>query len=417
MTARTRRSPIRRAGPLARARVEHHGSLDPASDGPAGARVAVFTDYVYSNDADGIYAQRAFALFLTGLSASFERMVLVGRLHPQPGRSHYRLPSEVEFVPLPYYPTLSQPLRSAPRMLGSLALFWRALARVDSAWLLGPYPLSIAFVALAALRRRRIILGVRQDTLTYLRTRHPGRRSLHLAGAALEAAYRVLAKRYPVIVVGPHLARRYAGGRRVLPISVSLVNAEAIVSPSVVAQRSYDGALQLLSVGRLDREKNPLLLADVLARLHERDDRWRLVVCGEGPMKAELQRRFEGLGVAEHAEVRGYVPLGDELFDLYRSSHAFLHVSWTEGLPQVLFEAFAAGLPVATAVGGVPEAAGGAALLVPPGDPEAASAEVQRLVGDDALRWELITSGIDRARLHTMDAECARVAEFLKGER
>ena len=44
-------------------------------------------------------------------------------------------------------------------------------------------------------------------------------------------------------------------------------------------------------------------------------------------------------------------------------------MSWTEGLPQVLFEAFAAGTPVvATAVGGVPEAVGDAALLIPPGD-------------------------------------------------
>ena len=77
----------------------------------------------------------------------------------------------------------------------------------------------------------------------------------------------------------------------------------------------------------------------------------------------------------------------DGLLDLYRSSHAFLHVSWTEGLPQTLFEAFAAGLPVvATAVGGVPAAVGDAALLVEPGDADPPAAELLRLAGDEALR-------------------------------
>ena len=77
--------------------------------------------------------------------------------------------------------------------------------------------------------------------------------------------------------------------------------------------------------------------------------RWR-ATCGSA---------LEELGVADHADLLGYVPITDGLLDVYRSSHAFLHVSWTEGLPQTLFEAFAAGLPVvATAVGGVPDAVG-----------------------------------------------------------
>ena len=54
------------------------------------------------------------------------------------------------------------------------------------------------------------------------------------------------------------------------------------------------------------------------------------------------------------------MPIDGGLLDLYRSSHAFLHVLLTEGVPQVLIEVFASGVPVvATAVGGVAEAAGG----------------------------------------------------------
>jgi len=130
-------------------------------------------------------------------------------------------------------------------------------------------------------------------------------------------------------------------------------------------------------------------------------------------MADELSARLAELGVADHAELLGYVPIDGGLLDVYRSSHAFLHVSWTEGLPQTLFEAFAAGLPVvATAVGGVPDAVGDAALLVEPGDADAPATELLRLAGDPTLRGRLIESGVERVRGHTLEAESRRVAEF-----
>jgi glycosyltransferase involved in cell wall biosynthesis len=289
------------------------------------------------------------------------------------------------------------------------------LRDVDSAWLLGPYMLSVLFALLAALRGRRVALGVRQDLPRYVRSRHPGRRWVHAAAALLEGTYRLLARRWPVVVVGPELARNYRHARRVLPITVSLVASEQIASADEVAARSYDGGeLVALSVGRLEREKNPLLLADVLARLRAADPRWRLVIAGEGPLEAELRARLAELGVADAADVRGYVPIDGGLPELYRSSHAFLHVSWTEGLPQVLFEAFAAGLPVvATDVGGVAAAAGDAALLVPPGDAERPAAELARVGRDAELRQRLVATGLRRVREHTLEAETRRVARFL----
>jgi glycosyltransferase involved in cell wall biosynthesis len=135
-------------------------------------------------------------------------------------------------------------------------------------------------------------------------------------------------------------------------------------------------------VGRIEPEKNPLLLADVLQLLRERDARWRLEVIGEGRDRSALERRAEELGVVDSLELTGYVEAGEPLWQRYRSSHAFLHVSLTEGVPSVLFEAQAAGLPVvATDVGGVRTIVehGRTGLLVPPRDaPAAASAVTQR---------------------------------------
>ena len=133
-------------------------------------------------------------------------------------------------------------------------------------------------------------------------------------------------------------------------------------------------------------------------------------------MREELEERLRALGVEAHADLRGYVPVDAGLHDLYRSADYFLHVSWTEGLPQVIFEAFAARLPVvATAVGGVPDAAGEAALLVPPGSADAAADALVRMAEDDALRGRLVEAGVERVRQHTTAAEVRRVAEFFEG--
>jgi glycosyltransferase involved in cell wall biosynthesis len=380
-------------------------------------RIAVYNDQAYWSDGEAVYAARAFVVFLNQLAEAVDRLVVVGRLDPKPGRSYYRLSDAIEFKALPYYADASHPLSLARAFVRSVRVFWRALDGVDAVWLLGPYPLSIVFVVLARLRRKQVTLGVRQDMPQYVRNRHAGRRGIQLAASLLEAVYRLLARRYRVIVVGPELAAHYSRARNLLQISVSLVRERDIVAPEALTRSYENKTLDVISVGRLDPEKNPLMLADVLARLREQDPRWRLIVCGDGPLERQLSERLQALGLDQHAELRGHVPIVDGLIDLYRGSHFFLHVSFTEGLPQVLLEAFAARLPVvATAVGGVAEAVDGAAVLVPPGDPEAAAEALERLARDRSLRERVVESGARYVRGATIEAECERVARFIAGD-
>jgi glycosyltransferase involved in cell wall biosynthesis len=374
-------------------------------------RVAVYADNWYRPDPDGVHADRSLVVFIGSMATAAEHVVLLGQLDPNLPRAHYRVPDEVDFVGLPSYPSMLS-VRAPPAMLASLRRFWRVLGKVDVVWLLGPHPLCLAFAALAALRRRRVALGVRQDFPAYVRSRHPGRWIVHLAGDLLELSYRLLSRRCPTVVVGPQLARNYSCAGRLLSISVSLVRDSDIGDPAEASRRSWDGERTVLTVGRLETEKNPLMLADVLKRLD--GGHWRLLICGEGPLAGELRARLRELGVEDRAELLGYVPVHDGLLDRYRAANAFLHVSWTEGMPQVLLEAFASGTPVvATAVGGVPEAAGDAALLIPPGDPDAAARALERLAADPELRRRLVAAGIERLRGRTLEAQSALVARFL----
>lgn len=378
-------------------------------------RVAVYTDYTYHVEDGEPHAERAFAVFIARLAPHFSRLTVLGRLDPAPARSRYGLGADVDFVPLPYYRTLARPAEALRSMGAAMWRFWRSLSTVDCVWLLGPNPFAIVFAVLATLRRRRIVLGVRQDYPTYVRTRHPGRRGIRILAAVLDLAFRALARFHPVIVVGPQLTGIYHRAPDLLEIAVSLVEPEDIVDPAVALDRSYDDELRVISVGRLEEEKNPLLLAAVLARLLEGDRRWRLVVLGEGPMREPLDAELARLGLSASVDMLGYIPHG-ELAAAYRSSHVLLHVSWTEGLPQVLLEAFAAGVPiVATDVGGVRDAVGPAVRLIPAGDPVAASEALEAIAASAELRARLVQAGNDYVATHTLTSESTRVAEFLRG--
>jgi glycosyltransferase involved in cell wall biosynthesis len=378
-------------------------------------RLAVYLDYVHRREGARVYAPRAFALFVAGLRPAFDSLVIAGRVDPEPGTSHYPVADDVEFVALPHYSSAANP-RALARVMGGALRAWDAVLRdVDVVWVLGPQGLALPFAALALARRKRVVLGVRQDLPAYARSRHPGRRTVHAAADVLEGAFRGLARFVPVVVVGPALAARYRGGAAVLPLSVSLISERELAAP--VLERNWDGALTAISVGRLEEEKNPLLLADVLAALRAKDPRWRLVICGEGPLEPALRERLAALGVAEAADLRGYLPLDGGLRDAYRQAHALLHVSRTEGLPQVLFEAFAARLPVvATDVGSVAEAGGDAVLLVPPEDAEAPAGRLRELAADPALREALVAAGLERVRAHSLEAELERTVRFLYGD-
>lgn len=376
---------------------------------PLPLRLGVFADLSYRQDADGLSTDRAFVRFVTGLHSRVDELVLFGRLSPEPARAANPVPPEVRFVPLPYYPKVSnlpalgRALAAAPR------IFDRELDHLDAVWLFGPHPLSLIFAAQARRRGKHVFLGVRQEMAQYIGNRLPSRAWAWTLPVAhgLERAYRRLARRAPTVVVGEELGRAYGrGGGPLLATGFSLIQPDEIVAPETALAKDWSADVRLLSVGRLDPEKNPLLLADIVDLL---PPRFTLDVIGVGPLEDQLRAR-----AGDRIRLHGYVA-HPELGERYRAAHAFLHVSLTEGLPQVLFEAAAAGIPVvATDVGGVADAVGHGdrALLVPPRDARAAAAAIERLAADDDLRHTLVERGLANVANETMDAQLDRIAAF-----
>jgi glycosyltransferase involved in cell wall biosynthesis len=389
---------------------------DPA---PQHWRLGIYLELPFRRDKGGFSTHIPFIRFVSALRTYFDGLVLIGRVDPEPGREHYAVPDDVEVAALPHYASLKDTGGILSTFPATLRAIWGALGRVDAVWVIGPVPTSIPVAVLGLARKKRLVLGVRRNLPLYVRHRLGGKRWAPTLGAAyvLETIFRLLARRIPTVAVGADLARLYSGGRApVLELTVSLVS-EADVHSLSAGTHDLDtaGPVELLSVGRLDPEKAPEMLLKALARLEERSPgRYRLTIVGDGQLEDELRAEAEPFGDA--VRFRGHVPNGPELFELYRASDIFVHVARTEGLPQVLTEAQAAGLPiVATDVGGVRAGLGDGAeaLLVPPDDPEALTAAVTRLASDGDLRAVFRELGFARARKLTLERQAARVAAFI----
>jgi len=384
-------------------------------------RLGVYADLVYRQAGETISTDLNFIQFVTGLAPYLDELVVFGRLHPDPGVEAYALPRDgVRFAALPHYPRVTSPLSVLGTLPGARRAFEAELAGLDAVLLFGPHPLGLIFARSARRHGVAVVLGARQEYGPYIANRLPSRLWAWAVPVAyaLEGAYRAAARRLPSVVVGERLGRRYGGGPApVLAMGFSLVSLEDVAAPDSAAGRGWaDGNVRLLTVGRVDSEKNPLLLVDILAGLRAHSPRWHLTVAGDGPLIDALWARAEEHGVDEALHLPGHVAYGHELHELYRASHAFLHVSLTEGLPQVLFEAAAAGLPiVATDVGGVGSALGDGSrgLLVPPRDAPAAVAALLRLDGDPSLRERLMAAGLEHAREGTMEIQHGRLIAFL----
>jgi glycosyltransferase involved in cell wall biosynthesis len=240
------------------------------------------------------------------------------------------------------------------------------------------------------------------------------------AGGLTGAIYRVLEfivarNADSVLCVSPDLEARMraAGARRV---GRAMVPAPA-PPPSGPAPPSGDAASPwaprpvVLAAGRLAPQKGFATLLAAAALLRDLRPEPLVVIAGEGPLDEQLRRQAAALGVtAEFTGWRRDVPA------LLASAAVFVLPSLWEGQPLILSEALRAGLPVvATRGGGIPQLTGAdAALLVPPGDPEALAAAVREVLTDPALAARLRKAALERARHlpSEEDAVAAVLAEY-----
>jgi glycosyltransferase involved in cell wall biosynthesis len=154
-----------------------------------------------------------------------------------------------------------------------------------------------------------------------------------------------------------------------------------------------------LIVGRLSLEKDHGTLVKAIAALQEKYP-VELVIVGDGPERGAIQQSAEELGIRSRVHLVGQQASAEPYYGI---ADVAVLSSRTEGSPNALLEAMAAGVPaVATRVGGIPEMVtdGESALLVEPGDVTAMRVALDRVLGDPELGGRLIQKAKERVALH-----------------
>jgi colanic acid/amylovoran biosynthesis glycosyltransferase len=164
-----------------------------------------------------------------------------------------------------------------------------------------------------------------------------------------------------------------------------------------------DRPLRLLASGRLVEKKGFSVLLDACKLLADRGERFDCVIGGSGPLQGALEQQIAHLGLGQRVSVTGQALQQEKIIDFMHGGDIYvLPCVWAadgdvDGLPQMLMEAMACGLPaVSTNLVGIPDLIrdGQTGLLVAPNDAAALADAIQRLMHDRPLAQRLADAGL-----------------------
>lgn len=161
----------------------------------------------------------------------------------------------------------------------------------------------------------------------------------------------------------------------------------------------------ILSVGHLSPVKRFGLIPEVGRTVFARHPDWQWRICGEGPERAEIERKIAEYGLSKNIILAGSV---SDMETEYRAAAMVVMTSEMEGLPMVLLEAKSWGLPlvsfdIMTGPGEIIRD-GVNGYLVPPGDTAALAEKICRLIENEELRRDFSeNSQVDIERFDSVE--------------
>jgi glycosyltransferase involved in cell wall biosynthesis/GT2 family glycosyltransferase len=175
---------------------------------------------------------------------------------------------------------------------------------------------------------------------------------------------------------------------------------------------------RLVCVGRLCPAKGQLRLLEALKRLAAEGIPFEMVLAGDGPMRREIEREIQRLGLGVHVRITGWVS-NDAVRKYLLESRAMVLPSFAEGLPVVIMEALALGRPVvSTYVAGIPELVenGVNGFLAPAGSIDALTAALREVLAAPTERLsEMGRIGMAQVRLrHDAAREASQLATLFQ---
>ena len=201
-------------------------------------------------------------------------------------------------------------------------------------------------------------------------------------------------------------------------LHVSRLGVDPAIFEPVWRPHQADQAFEVLCVGRLTPAKGQHLLIEAVAQLRAQGRNVVLRLVGGGVDEASLKQQAAQLALGEGVIFQGPVNQ-DHIRQFYAQAHCFSIPSFAEGIPVVLMEAMAMGIPcVTTHVNGIPELiqSGDTGLLVAPSDVEGLAAAMARLMDDPALCARISVAGRQQVVAHYhLGANADHLAKLFEG--
>lgn len=391
-----------------------------------GKRVLIFVNQPIWYDAeDDSYSSDYLNLidFLLEASCLFGELYICLPVGEGTGESKVEIPENVRILPLPHYHGPTDLLRSAHRVIPRLirVILSEEVRRMDIVGTVAPSTLG-AFTAPISyyIHGQPLLLLMRGDKRKTVAARTEGS---WMGKLLIESPIRVY----------DHLFGRLSRNDDVVLLTIGDLS-EAIgeygydaegadvIYPLIPREWMIDEPRingepnNLLYVGRLTEEKGVDFLLRGFQQIAVSDERVRLDIVGSGPMSHRLQELSQQLDITQSVTFHGFVQSGPELWEHYDDADMLVLTSSTEGLPRVIAEAMARGLPViATSVGGIPKIItnGENGMLVEPNDIDDFVATVETVRTDAQLREKLSKEGRQTAKGLTFDSARERLREVL----
>ena len=170
----------------------------------------------------------------------------------------------------------------------------------------------------------------------------------------------------------------------------------------------------ILFLGTLEPRKNLTTLIRALALIKEEMPHSLVLVGQKGWLWEEIFEAVTKQGLQDRVHWTGYIPDEDRVL-FYQAADFLVYPSWYEGFGMPLLEAMQSGCPViASRVSALPEVVGDAGLLIDPGNPEALSRAMLRLIAEPGLKAKLREAGLTRARRFSWEDSARKTLEVFE---
>jgi colanic acid/amylovoran biosynthesis glycosyltransferase len=185
--------------------------------------------------------------------------------------------------------------------------------------------------------------------------------------------------------------------------------------PTRHGERRNARPLRILNVGRLVPVKGQAVLLEAVALVRRRGVDGRLTIVGDGPLRESLRDTARSLGIEDSVDFPGSIGQ-DDIAAHYGNADLFCLPSLREGVPVVIMEAMASGVPViASRIMGIPELVEDevTGLLVAPGRADLLAEAIIRLASNHELSDRLAIAGQRRVAAEYEVRDCARQLAFV----